>query len=151
MIEPLGSRLTALRISFISADAIAAVMHLREDLRDYVLRLNALSVATGVPMMRPMVFQYPSDPVCVNSSAEAQFTLGDDWLVAPVTASGATTWPAYLPEVGPTHTWVYWWNQTAVKGGQWVNVDTSSISDFPLFYRRPIATATNSDGRRAEV
>ena len=45
----------------------------------------------------------------------AQFMLGPDWLIAPVTAENATSWPAYLPKIPPepsatpgekTHEWV---------------------------------------------
>lgn len=36
----------------------------------------------GTPMMRPMVFEYPSDPVAAY--LETQYMLGDALLVAPV-------------------------------------------------------------------
>ena len=48
-------------------------MMLREDLRNYVKQINDQSVATGVPMMRPMFFQFPDDPVCAGNQAEKQF------------------------------------------------------------------------------
>lgn len=118
--------------------AIAAVMRLREDLRDYVQRLNNESVATGVPMMRPMFLEFPGDAVCVNNSAEQQFMLGDAWLVAPVVAANASSWPVYLPALSGNHQWVYWWNQTVVQGPGWFTVDTGNIAEFPLFFRRPV-------------
>jgi alpha-glucosidase (family GH31 glycosyl hydrolase) len=62
-------------------------------LSDQVQRVNNESAHTGMPMMRPMFLQFPDDVVCKNNSAEAQFMLGSDWLVSPVTAQGATTWP----------------------------------------------------------
>jgi alpha-D-xyloside xylohydrolase len=118
--------------------AIEKVMMLREDLRNYVKQINDQSVATGVPMMRPMFFQFPDDPVCAGNQAEKQFMLGPDWLISPVTASNATTWPAYLPKLDAQHEWVYWWNQTVVKGPGWINIDTTAIADFPLFLSRPV-------------
>jgi len=125
---------------------ITKVMHLREDLRDYVLRLNNHSVHTGMPMMRPLFLQFAADKVCgegkqVQQLSQAdsdalggQFTLGDDWLVNPVTVENATSWRSYLPELPPTHEWVYWWNQTQMKAGSWVNTSTP-IDEFPLFFR----------------
>lgn len=118
--------------------AIEAVMRLRENLRDYVQRINNESVATGAPMMRPMAFEFPDDAVCANNSAEAQFMLGPSWLVSPVVADAAATWPAYLPVIQGAD-WVYWWNQTVVEPG-WVSINTASLRDFPLFYRRPHGT-----------
>merc|ERR1712216_169516 len=116
-------------------------MHLRENLRDYVARLNDESVRTGMPMLRPMMLEFPADAICQNNSAEAQFMSGPDWLVSPVTVENATSWPAYLPALPATGNeaaeWVYWWNQTVVTGGAWVSVDTTSIADYPLFFRRP--------------
>ena len=67
---------------------------------------------------------------------------GPDWLAAPVFNASATTWPAYLPSLAAENAeWVYWWNQTVVKGGAWVDVDVSNIGHFPLFYRRPTGHA----------
>ena len=107
----------------------------------YVKRLNDEAVATGMPMMRPMALACPDDPVCATPAAEAQFTLGPDWLIAPVTAANATEWSVYLPS-SKGHEWVYWWNQTAVgNAAGWYSVDTSNIADFPLFFRRPNAAA----------
>jgi len=66
--------------------AIEAVMHLRENLRDYVVRLNDETVRTGMPMLRPMMLQFPKDEQCHTAAVEAQFMFGPDWLIAPVTA-----------------------------------------------------------------
>jgi hypothetical protein len=152
-----------------------------------VAKINNETVMTGVPMMRPMFLEFPQDAECYDQKVEAQFMLGPDWLIAPVTAENATSWQvrmnktglfcaplfteikqnicqdrlgtntrktqkrpvcsqAYLPKIpvepsgtpGETsHEWVYWWNQTVVAESQWVTVDTSSLKDFPLFYKRP--------------
>jgi alpha-glucosidase (family GH31 glycosyl hydrolase) len=93
-----------------------------------------------MPMMRSMVLEFPGDEVCeLNATVEAQFMLGSDWLIAPVTAENATTWPAYLPLLAgdPSEKWVYHWNGTSYgKGGMWVSVDTSNVTHFPLFERQ---------------
>ena len=147
-------------------DAIVQSMQLRESLRDYVLNLNQEAAETGAPMMRPMAIEFPYDKVCANNSAEQQYMLGSDWLIAPVVQPNVTTWNVYLPKLLPDsddsaggggsgkggtyvrdgssggnggYEWVYWWNKTRVQGGQWVQIDTSRIADFPLFWRRPIS------------
>lgn len=71
---------------------ITAVMRLRENLREYVWQLSAETAATGMPIVRPMVLQFPDDPVCATPAVEGQFMLGPDWLVTPVTAYGASNW-----------------------------------------------------------
>jgi len=55
-----------------------------------------------------------------------------------VTASNATSWPAYLPKLDAQHEWVYWWNQTVVEAPGWINIDVTAIADFPLFLARPV-------------
>ena len=91
-----------------------------------------------------MFLEFPEDPVCKNNSAEAQFMLGPDWLVAPVTSSGNATWPVYLPSPGAGFEWLYWWNNVSYAGsgggGQWHTMNTTSIAEFPLFYRSAIAS-----------
>jgi len=71
---------------------ITAVMRLRENLREYVWQLSAETAATGMPIVRPMILQFPDDPVCATPAVEGQFMLGPDWLVTPVTAYGASNW-----------------------------------------------------------
>jgi len=119
-------------------------MRLRETLRRYVQQINNVSSETGLPMMRPMFLAFPGDAVCASNAAEAQFMLGPDWLISPVTAAGAASWPVYLPEPGAGREWVYWWNQTAVAApdlGVWRNISVAAIADFPLFYRRNTSMA----------
>jgi alpha-D-xyloside xylohydrolase len=106
------------------------------------MQINNESVHFGTPMMRPVALQFPADPVVKAnlSSTEAEFLLGPDWLIAPVTAENATSWPIYLPVLPEGDTkasWIYWWNQTSFAGGQWLNIDVTNIGDFPLFFRRP--------------
>ncbi len=116
-------------------DAIADVMALRESLRGYVADINNVSVATGLPMMRSMALAFPRDPVAAADQAEAQYMFGPAWLVAPVTAENATTWPVYLPALAGGASWTYHWNGSAVAGSGWRSVDVSNIAHFPLFKR----------------
>eukprot|EP01047_Picozoa_sp_COSAG01_P001299 COSAG01_NODE_28_length_36622_cov_14.695751_28_plen_155_part_00 len=51
---------------------IPGVMRLRETLREYVdIHMN-ISSATGMPLLRPMVLQFPNDPKCADVEVEDQ-------------------------------------------------------------------------------
>ena len=116
-------------------NAIVAVMRLREDLRDYVKRLNDESVATGMPMLRPMFLEFPTETQCESEDVSMQYMFGADWLIHPVTESNATSARVYLPKLNGAE-WVYWWSQDVVQSG-WFNQTIKTISDFPLYFRRP--------------
>lgn len=117
---------------------MAATAQLRSNLRDYTLTINAVTVATGLPMVRAMVLAFPDDPQCANASVEGQWMYGPDFLVSPVTTHLATSWTVYLPALTSSH-WVYYWNGSdAGVGGYSVNVNVTAIGDYPLFVRTPL-------------
>ena len=68
---------------------------LRYRLLPYTYTLAWQAHQLGLPLMRPLVMNYPDDPRVWGLGH--QFLWGDDLLVAPVTREGATTWPVYLP------------------------------------------------------
>ncbi len=69
---------------------------------DYRRQLVDEAAATGVPVVRHMYIEFPSDPNVYD--LRTQFMLGSELLVAPVLDPGVTSVSAYLP------------------AGQWVNV-----------------------------
>jgi hypothetical protein len=66
-------------------------LQLRESLVPYLYTLAAQSSSTGLPMTQALYLDYPDQPDAYNYPAE--YTLGSDMLVAPVTTPGnvATT------------------------------------------------------------
>ena len=53
-------------------EIIPGVMRLRETLREYVdIHMN-ISSATGMPLLRPMLLQFPHDPKCAAVDVEDQ-------------------------------------------------------------------------------
>jgi oligosaccharide 4-alpha-D-glucosyltransferase len=50
---------------------------------------------SGMPLMRPMLFEEPDDPDAAISST---YLWGPDFLVAPVTEPGATRKEVYFPQ-----------------------------------------------------
>ncbi|MBD2843749.1 hypothetical protein IDH44_00980 [Paenibacillus sp. IB182496] len=69
---------------------------LRMNLLPYLYAEAQRSAATGLPLMRAMLLDYPDDPRC--AALEQQYLLGEALLVAPVTEEGATAVDVYLPE-----------------------------------------------------
>ena len=118
---------------------------LRYRLLPYTYTLAWQSHTTGLPLMRPLVLNYPDDPAVWELGSE--YLWGDDLLVAPVTRQGAIAWPVYLP----AGTWYDYWTQQRYDGGQGVSVE-APLDRLPLFVRGgailPLAPATQYDGER---
>ena len=70
-------------------------VELRYRLLPYTYTLAWQAHTLGLPLMRPLVLNYPDDPRAWQLDHE--YLWGDDLLVAPVTREGATAWPVYLP------------------------------------------------------
>ena len=60
---------------------------------------------TGAPILRPLLFDFPDDPV--TYTADDEFLFGDALLVAPITRPGVEHRHVYLP----AGTWVQWWTR----------------------------------------
>lgn len=69
---------------------------LRERLRPYIARQMQTAARLGYPVMRPMFFEYPDDPVCYQLGE--QYMFGEDILFAPIVNRGQTEKQVYLPE-----------------------------------------------------
>jgi alpha-D-xyloside xylohydrolase len=62
-------------------NAMATVMHIRENIRPYIVEINAEAARSGMPMIRPMFLQFPNDSVCQTAQVEDQYMFGPNWLV----------------------------------------------------------------------
>lgn len=81
----------------------------------------------GVPMMRAMMLEFPSDPAC--ATLERQYMLGSSLLVAPVlTEDGSVDY--YLPE----GRWTHLLSGEVQTGGRWHQAKHDFLS-MPLFVR----------------
>ncbi|MFA6577371.1 MAG: TIM-barrel domain-containing protein, partial [Nocardioides sp.] len=83
---------------------------IRERLVPYLAGQAAVTVATDRPLMRPLFFDHPEDPLVWKHPR--QWLLGDDLLVSAVTEPGAETWSTYLP----AGSWVDVWTGTSYDG-----------------------------------
>ena len=101
---------------------------LRYRLLPYTYTLAWQAHAEGLPLMRPLVMNYPDDPRVW--ALGQQYLWGDDLLVAPVTREGATAWPVYLP----AGTWFDFWTGARHEGPAGLTVD-APLDRLPLFAR----------------
>jgi alpha-D-xyloside xylohydrolase len=107
--------------------AITSVMRLRERLRPYLHA--ALAAAPGLPLMRPLLLEFPGDPAAWE--IEDQFLFGPDLLVAPVLEAGARERRVYLPSGA---TWTHAATGERFDGGSFTTV-AAPLDAVPLFRR----------------
>ncbi len=79
----------------------------------------------GLPIIRPLAFQFPADPHAVRYTDE--FMLGDELLVAPITSPGDER-SVYLPQ----GVWTRLDTNQTLRGRQTIHVKSAAL---PLFAR----------------
>lgn len=98
---------------------------LREQLLPYLSAEADKTVATGVPLMRPLHFDHVDAEIWNHPT---QYLLGDDLLVAPVCWQGIESLDVHLPE----GEWIDVWTGQTVIGGRTLTVQTP-WSRIPVF------------------
>ena len=101
---------------------------LRYRLLPYTYTLAWQAHTEGLPLMRPLVLNYPDDPR--TWTLDHQYLWGDDLLVAPVTREGATAWPVYLPR----GSWFDYWTGERHEGPRGVTLE-APLDRLPLLVR----------------
>lgn len=101
--------------------------HLKMQLMPYLYQQGLEAAAKGVPLMRPMMLEFPDDPA--TAYLDRQYMLGSDLLVAPVfTADGTVDF--YLP----AGEWTSLLTGETVTGGSWRR-ETHGFDSLPLYVR----------------
>ena len=77
-------------------DEVRAAIEFRYTLLPYLYSLFCEAADTGTPIIRPMVYEFPSDPACVDESFD--FMLGWGLLVASVFGEGQRTRLVHTPD-----------------------------------------------------
>jgi alpha-glucosidase len=101
---------------------------LRYQMLPYLECLFAEAHRTGTPIMRPLLWHHPNDPVAV--ACDDQFLLGENLLVAPILRPGATARSVYLPR----GLWFDFWSGGLYEGGQHI-VAEAVAEHIPVFVR----------------
>ena len=86
------------------------------------------SAVTGLPILRPLMLEFPDDPA--TAGIDDEFLFGRDVLVAPVLWPHATEREFYLP----TGTWVDYWTGARLAGGRSHRVPVT-MESIPMFVR----------------
>lgn len=115
---------------------------LKHRLMPYLYGAAVEAHRTGVPVMRPMLLDFPDDPAC--RTLDRQYMLGPDLLVAPVfTAAGDVEF--YVPE----GTWTHLLTGETVQGPAWRR-ETHGFDSLPLYVRPGALLPLGSDDQRPD-
>ncbi|MFK0401866.1 alpha-xylosidase [Microbacterium sp. NPDC090225] len=110
-----------------AVDVTRQFTHLKMRLMPYLYQQGLEAASTGVPLMRPMVLEFPDDPA--TAYLDRQYMLGSDLLVAPVfTEEGEVEF--YLP----AGEWTSLLTGETVTGGGWRR-ETHCFDSLPLYVR----------------
>ena len=104
-------------------------LFMRERLRPYIMKQMHHAHETGIPPMRPLFVDFPSDTICYE--VEDEYMFGPDLLVAPVLEADARSRKVYLPV---NDIWKNAWTDQTYQGGQWITVE-APLDQIPLFLR----------------
>jgi alpha-D-xyloside xylohydrolase len=102
-------------------------LQVRERLKPYILKNMEVASKEGIPMMRPLFFDFPNDQVCYK--IEDEYMFGPDLLVAPVLEYKAQSRKIYFP-VGSS--WTDALTGKVFKGGQTIDYKIA-IENMPVF------------------
>jgi alpha-glucosidase len=86
------------------------LLHLRQRLLPYLYTLFEEAHRTGAPILRPLLFDNPTDPT--TYATDDEFLLGSAILVAPIARPGLEYRHVYLPQ----GTWVHYWTGRSHTG-----------------------------------
>ncbi len=106
----------------------AKLTRLRLELTPYLEKAAVSSATTGEPIMRALVFDWPTDPICRN--IEDEYLFGPSLLVAPVMEEGAVARDIYLP----AGHWRDWWegvNSPVIQGPVWLRKYPAPLQEKP--------------------
>jgi len=100
---------------------------LKMRLMPYLFQAGQEAAATGIPLMRPMVLEFPDDPAAAH--LDRQYMLGADLLVAPVFSPDGEV-EFYLP----AGEWTHLLTGERVTGGGWRR-EVHGFDSLPLYVR----------------
>ena len=104
-----------------------STIELRYRLLPYIYTLFHEHEQTGMPVMRPLWFEFPRDKKTYLIADE--YLLGKDLLIAPVVKEGMREREVYFPAGAD---WIDWWTGEKYEGGK-PHVVKAPIDRLPLF------------------
>ena len=113
-------------------EIIKELLFLREKMKPYILKQMEIAHEEGIPVMRPLFFDFPDDEKAYD--VEDEYMFGPDILVAPVVEKGARKRRVYLPK---GVTWKHWRTHEIYEGGEWIECD-APLNSIPVFLREGV-------------
>jgi alpha-D-xyloside xylohydrolase len=110
-----------------AVDLTRKFTNLKLSLMPYLARLAGEAHTQGIPMMRPMLLEFPRDRA--TATIDTQYMLGDALLVAPVFSTAGDV-EYYVPE----GTWTHLLTGARVNGPRWVS-ERHALDSLPLLVR----------------
>lgn len=107
--------------------AITKAIDLRYRLIPFYYSLAYEAHDTGIPLMRPLLMEFPDDPKVANLSD--QWLMGRSLMAAPILQKSDSRM-VYLPK----DDWFRFNTATRLKGGQTLNV-AASLNEIPIYVR----------------
>jgi len=120
---------------------IREAIRTRYRLLPYVYSLFHEASTEGVPVMRPLYFEFPSDKTV--AAKDDEFMFGDSVLVKPVVEEGATTASVYFPE----GQWYDWQTFHKFEGPRTATVK-APLEKIPIYFRGGRIIPTKERARR---
>ncbi|MFH9466609.1 alpha-xylosidase [Streptomyces clavifer] len=125
-----------------AVDVARQFTRLKHRLMPYLYGVAVEAHRTGVPMMRPLLLEFPEDPTA--RAADREYLLGPDVLVAPVfTEDGQVEY--YVPE----GTWTHLLTGDTVTGPTWRR-EIHGFDSLPLLVRQGAVLALGADESRPD-
>lgn len=125
-----------------AVDVLRFFTNLRCRLMPYLFGAACEAHATGIPLMRAMMLEFPGDPAC--DYLDRQYMLGESLLVAPIFSPEGTV-DYYLP----AGLWTNFLTGETVEGGRWLHEHHSYMS-LPLMVRPNSVIPVGSNDRRPD-
>lgn len=111
------------------AEAVAKrSIELRYKFLPYIYNEYFKASKDGLPLMRPMILEFPNDPNVIDMYS--QFMFGESFLIAPVLYEGEREKLVYLP----TGTWYNYFTHEKFEGGRYYTFE-ASLEEILAFVR----------------
>ncbi|MFW5987841.1 MAG: glycoside hydrolase family 31 protein [bacterium] len=107
---------------------IKKYIELRYKFITHIYNLFYQTSQTGIPVMRPLIMEYPDDKECENLSD--QFMFGDSIMLAPVYQPDKDKRMLYLPEGN----WIDFWTKEVYQGQKHIIID-APLDTMPIFIK----------------
>ncbi|WP_313047961.1 alpha-xylosidase [Atlantibacter subterraneus] len=125
-----------------ACDVVRHFTELKCRLMPYLYRQAVTANASGTPVMRAMMLEFPDDPAC--DYLDRQYMLGDSLLVAPVFSEAGDV-AFWLPE----GRWTHLWHNDEQSGSRWLKQHHDFLS-LPVYVRDNTLLALGNNDQKPD-